>query len=78
MLSKRVSCAVYYSPCELECSFAHMQYVLALSRILISPDIWIHFWIKIGILDHFGFVLKYRCWYRWQRAGLSLHVDTVQ
>ena len=35
-----------------------MQYILALSWILISPDIWIHFRIRIEILDDFGFALK--------------------
>jgi len=28
------------------------------TRMLISPDIWIHFRIRIGIPDHFGFVTK--------------------
>ena len=42
----------------------------AFSQILISPDIWIHFWIQIGIPDHFAFVLQTTCWNRWRRAGL--------
>jgi len=36
----------------------HIQYIFALSRNLISADIWIDSRIWIRIPDHFGFVLK--------------------
>jgi len=51
-----------------------IRFFLALSRILISLDIWICFQIGIEILDNFGFVLKTRCWNR--SCGFVFHMHT--
>jgi len=55
----------------------HIRYILTLSRILVIPDIRIHFRIRIGIPDNFGFVLKTRYWNRWQSARSCPLLDAV-
>jgi len=49
----------------------HVQYILPLSHIVSSPNIWIYYQIWIGILDYFCvfFVLGTRCWKRWRLTG---------
>ena len=54
----------------------HIQYILALSLILISMDTWIHFQIRTGIPCHFGFVLNTRCSNRWWRTSFCPHAET--
>ena len=44
---------------EFTPSRGHIRYIiLALSGILVSPDIWVHFRIRIEIPDHFDSVLR--------------------
>ena len=49
----------------------HVQYILPLSHIVSSPNIWIYYQIWTGILDYFCvfFVLRTRCWKRWRLTG---------
>lgn len=63
----------YVRPCQcLMWYIPHFDFInKTLSRILISPNIWIHFRIRNGIPNQFSFfLLQIRCWNRCRRTDL--------